>query len=188
MFLVQTINTICMSTAPALSDYIPLAPVNAEAKKHNRNLPGMGGIFNTVNMHLYHYAGNNPVKYTDPDGRMPQVAIGFGLAAALQKIGVALAAIPEPVTTIIGIAIVVAAVGITAYNISEANTANQQANQAKENLQEKAQAAAPAPASPNNDGDDEKGEYESNPKHHQNSKNPEPKNAQDMFNKSVKDP
>lgn len=22
------------------------------------------------NMHLYHYAGNNPVKYTDPDGRV----------------------------------------------------------------------------------------------------------------------
>jgi hypothetical protein len=28
----------------------------------------MGGVFNTVNLHLYHYAGNNPVKYTDPDG------------------------------------------------------------------------------------------------------------------------
>ena len=29
----------------------------------------MGGVFNTVNGNLYHYAGNNPVKYTDPDGR-----------------------------------------------------------------------------------------------------------------------
>jgi hypothetical protein len=28
----------------------------------------MGGIYNLVNLHLYHYAGNNPVKYTDPDG------------------------------------------------------------------------------------------------------------------------
>ena len=23
---------------------------------------------------MYHYAGNNPVKYTDPDGRVPQAA------------------------------------------------------------------------------------------------------------------
>ena len=38
------------------------APVNVEAKKHNENLPGMGGVFNVVNLHVYHYAGNNPVK------------------------------------------------------------------------------------------------------------------------------
>jgi GH24 family phage-related lysozyme (muramidase) len=29
----------------------------------------MGGVYNLVNAHLYHYAGNNPVKYTDPDGK-----------------------------------------------------------------------------------------------------------------------
>lgn len=57
-----------LSADPALGEYIPMAPVNDEVKKHNQNLPDMGGIFNTVNMHLYHYAGNNPVKYTDPDG------------------------------------------------------------------------------------------------------------------------
>jgi hypothetical protein len=43
--------------------------VNDEARERNGNLPGKGGVFNTVNLHLYHYAGNNPVKYTDPDGR-----------------------------------------------------------------------------------------------------------------------
>ena len=45
--------------------------------KHNENLPGMGGVFNVVNLHVYHYAGYsqrsfelyNPIKYVDPDGR-----------------------------------------------------------------------------------------------------------------------
>jgi hypothetical protein len=54
---------------PALGEYIPSAPVSDEARKRNGNLPGMGGIYNTVNAHLYHYAGNNPVRYTDPEGR-----------------------------------------------------------------------------------------------------------------------
>jgi hypothetical protein len=29
----------------------------------------ISGVFNYVNLHVYHYAGNNPVKYVDPDGR-----------------------------------------------------------------------------------------------------------------------
>jgi len=68
-----------LSVDPAMGEYIPQAPVNDEARKHNQNLPGMGGVFNTVNFHVYHYAGNNPVKYTDPDGReekIPVILIG----------------------------------------------------------------------------------------------------------------
>jgi hypothetical protein len=40
----------------------------------------MGGVFNLVNLHLYHYAGNNPVKYVDPDGEAdvkPNFLIGM---------------------------------------------------------------------------------------------------------------
>jgi len=41
----------------------------------------MGGVFNVVNMHVYHYAGNNPVKYTDPDGNQKDYSTIFRLSA-----------------------------------------------------------------------------------------------------------
>ncbi len=57
-----------ISSDPALESYVPVAPVDDEAKKHNKSLPGMGGVFNAVNLNTYHYGGNNPMKYNDPTG------------------------------------------------------------------------------------------------------------------------
>ena len=46
-----------LSGDPAITDY--MAGTSA----------GEGGIYNTVNLNVYHYAANNPVKYVDPDGK-----------------------------------------------------------------------------------------------------------------------
>ena len=71
-----------ISTDPALGDYIPVAPTNDEAKRHNQNLPGMGGVFSSVNLNLYHYAANNPIKYVDPNGEVAvAVPVVLGLIA-----------------------------------------------------------------------------------------------------------
>ncbi|MBO5628813.1 MAG: RHS repeat-associated core domain-containing protein [Aeriscardovia sp.] len=76
-----------ISTDPALGEYIPIAPTNDEAKKHNSNLPGMGGVFNHINFNLYHYAGNSPVKYTDPDGKFAETAWDiFSLATGVASL------------------------------------------------------------------------------------------------------
>jgi RHS repeat-associated protein len=72
-----------ISADPALGDYIPSAPVDDEAKKRNGSLPGQGGVFNHVNLHVYHYAGNNPVKYVDPDGETPVLIIAIAAISAL---------------------------------------------------------------------------------------------------------
>ncbi|MGI5064192.1 RHS repeat-associated core domain-containing protein [Treponema denticola] len=45
-----------LSGDPALNDYMAGSSV------------GEGGIYNTVNFNVYHYGGNNPIKYVDPNG------------------------------------------------------------------------------------------------------------------------
>ncbi len=51
-----------ISTDPALGSYLP------GAGEGDDDLPGIGGVFNPVNMNVYHYGGNNPLIYIDPDG------------------------------------------------------------------------------------------------------------------------
>ena len=57
-----------ISGDPALEEYLPVAPTSDEAKKKNQNLPGMGGVFNVVNIAVFNYGCNNPVTYKDPNG------------------------------------------------------------------------------------------------------------------------
>ena len=57
-----------MSADPAMGDYLPGDSVNDAAKEHNEKLPGMRGVLNLVNLAVFNYAGNNPLKYTDPNG------------------------------------------------------------------------------------------------------------------------
>ena len=58
-----------LSTDPALGEYM----AGSQA--------GMGVAYNSVNLNLYHYGNNNPVKYTDPDGRVA-FAIPIAVIAA----------------------------------------------------------------------------------------------------------
>jgi RHS repeat-associated protein len=158
-----------LSTDPALGEYIPQAPINDEARKHNQSLPGQGGIFNTVNTHLYHYAGNNPVRYTDPDGEASISAVAS--PGVLQTIAKgAIAVLPYLVAAApyaaVGVAIVlavgvVAVVAVDAYQQSQGDKAqaNSQAEQAGQNVQKKAQGAVPSAQQPegqnSNDNDED---------------------------------
>ena len=62
-----------ISTDPALCEYMAGSSI------------GCGGAYNSVNLNLYHYGNNNPVKYNDPDGNfaVATMIIGGALSAAV---------------------------------------------------------------------------------------------------------
>jgi len=65
-----------LSGDPALGDYVP------QSGRENKKLPN-GGVYNTVNFHVYHYSNNNPVKYADPDGEVPVIPLLIIVASTL---------------------------------------------------------------------------------------------------------
>ena len=73
-------TSVWVSPDPILEKYLPTGD-----KEKDKQLPGMGGVFNSFNLGLYSYVHLNPTRYTDPDGRCPVcvvvwVAIEVGLS------------------------------------------------------------------------------------------------------------
>jgi RHS repeat-associated protein len=64
-----------MSPDPAFEKYLPERPVDDESRERNKRLPGQGVVFNPLNLSLYHYSSNNPIKYVDPDGQYIESAL-----------------------------------------------------------------------------------------------------------------
>lgn len=71
--------SLWISTDPALGEYL------------GQSGKGEGGIYNSANLNLYHYANNNPVKYTDPDGNWVHVVVGAAIGATIGGITTAFA-------------------------------------------------------------------------------------------------
>jgi RHS repeat-associated protein len=79
-----------LSGDPALGEFIPEAPINEEIRKRNDNLSN-DGVFNYVNLHIYNYSNNNPVTYSDPDGKAPDPWTITSLTTGVISLGVSIA-------------------------------------------------------------------------------------------------
>jgi hypothetical protein len=103
-----------------------------------------------INSNLYHYAGNNPVKYTDPTGEF---------AVAIPLIPIAIEGIKDA-AVIVGTALSVLILGNLATDIindeQQGEPENQKAEDAKEQLESNAQSVTPNPIPPDEDPNDNK--------------------------------
>ncbi len=61
-------TSVWQSPDPILAKYLPTGD-----KEKDKNLPGMGGVFNSSNLNLFAYTHQNPVKYIDPDGSYSKI-------------------------------------------------------------------------------------------------------------------
>jgi hypothetical protein len=66
-----------ISADPAIAKYLPTGEQDEEGR-----LPGYSGVFNPLNLNLYGYTYQNPVKYTDPDGELGFIPILIMAAGA----------------------------------------------------------------------------------------------------------
>jgi len=70
--------SVWQSADPILEKYLPITgkkvdlttPALGNQWHDGYDLPGLGGVFNSRTLAIYGYASENPLKYTDPDGRI----------------------------------------------------------------------------------------------------------------------
>ena len=68
-------RSVWTTSDPAMSEYFD------GSKKGN------GGIYNSINFNTYHYCGNNPIRYVDPNGEnQPEMEFDSGLKFEYDKV------------------------------------------------------------------------------------------------------